>query len=184
MNVTFHVLGALATAAVLSPRREDPGPERLLARSDAPLLAAGFGAGVLLHGLLDWAPHSYPIRSAADAALGLALFLAAAAAARRRRRLLLAVCFLGCLFPDLTDLGPAIANRRLGCSLPTFTLFPWHRPEHSGSIYDGSRRAESLLCHLLAVGSSLALLYARQARLFGGRGRPGRLPAAAAGRAP
>lgn len=86
-------------------------------------------------------------------------------------RVLLSACYLGALFPDLVDLGPAIVNKRLGWSLPVVKIFPWHWPRYSGSVYDGSRRAESLVYHLLVGGGSLFLLYANRWRLLRRDGR-------------
>lgn len=110
MNVTFHVLGSIATAACLSSWRREESIRWIPGLRDAWLPVVGFAC--------------------------------------RHNGFLLGVCFIGSLFPDLIDLGPAIANKYLGLSLPVFKVFPWHWQEHSGSIYDGSRATESLLCHL------------------------------------
>ena len=171
MNVTFHAIASFATAAVLSSRLNTPDSPRLFQPSDLPVLAAGFAVGVLIHGLLDYAPHAYPIKSAVDVALSLAIFFTALLFVGRRRQFLLGVCFLGSIFPDLVDLGPTIMNTRLGWSLPVVKIFPWHWPQYSGSIYDGSRSAESLLYHFIVVGVSLGLLYACRVRLFRRHGR-------------
>ena len=173
MNVTFHVLASFATAAVLSSKRKPADEPRLFAPSDLPSLAVGFVTGVLMHGLLDYAPHAYPIKSAVDVLLSLALFVVMPLIVRRHHWLLLGVCFLGAVFPDLIDLGPAIANKRLGWSLPVVKVFPWHWREYSGSIYDGSRGGESFLYHLIVAGGSLVLLYAYRRQLFRGAGRVG-----------
>jgi hypothetical protein len=173
MNVTFHALASFATAAVLSSKLKSADSRRLFAPADLPILAVGFVAGVLMHGLLDYAPHAYSIKSAVDVLLSLALFSIALLLAGRRHWLLLGVCFLGCVFPDLVDLGPAIVNKRLGWSLPVVKVFPWHWREYSGSIYDGSRGVESFLYHLIVAGGSLILLYAYRRQLFRGAGRVG-----------
>jgi hypothetical protein len=86
----------------------------------------------------------------------------------------LVVCFVGCIFPDLIDLGPAIVNKRTGWSLPVVKIFPWHWREYSGSIYDGSRAVESSLYHLIVAGVCLILLYAYRRELFRGSSRIGR----------
>lgn len=111
-----------------------------------------------MHGLLDYLPHAYPINSVVDVVLSLALISIMLLLTERGRWLLLGVCFIGAIFPDLVDLGPAIVNIRLGWSLPVFKIFPWHWREYSGSIYDGSRGVESFLYHLIVAGGSLALL--------------------------
>ena len=165
MNVTFHALGSFATAAVLSARLL-PCDNCFFLRSDLPCLAVGFGAGVLLHGLLDFAPHSYPFSVALDIVLCLLLFAAFALLVRRRNFFLLVVCYLGSLFPDLIDLLPAMINKRLNLGLPVVKVFPWHWHEYSGSIYNGSRQFESNLCHLLLLAASVILLVIFKRRLF------------------
>jgi hypothetical protein len=167
MNVTFHTIIGLATAAVLSSRQKKTDSSRFFASSDIPVLATGFVIGILTHGLLDYLPHAYPIKSAVDVALSLALFSIMLLFVRKRHWLLLGACFVGSLFPDLVDLGPAILNKRLGWSLPVVKIFPWHWRQYSGSIYDGSRRVESLLYHLLVVGTGLGFLYVYRRQLFG-----------------
>jgi hypothetical protein len=159
MNVTFHTLTALGGAAVLASKKKDPERNAWVVSSDMPLLGLGFVAGVLTHGLLDYAPHSYPIESRLDMALSLSLFLVALFFSRIRHWVLAAACFFGSVFPDLADLGPAILNKQLGLSLFVVKIFPWHWREYSGSIYDGSRDAESLLYHVLVLSVGLYLLW-------------------------
>lgn len=131
-----------------------------------PLLAVGFVAGVLLHGLLDFVPHSYPIKSGLDVVFSLILFVAAIAFSKRQHRFLIGACFLGAIFPDLVDLGPAIVNNHLGWSVPVVKIFPWHWRQYSGSIYDRSRGFVSLFWHFLVVGFSVVLLYRYRRTLF------------------
>ena len=154
MNVTFHVLTGIAVAACLSPRQPSVKITSVI---------AGFGTTVALHGLLDHLPHSYPIKSTIDVALGLLLFGAAFLFAKPHLRPVLAACFLGCTFPDLLDFAPSILNHNLGLSLPVHkNFFPWHWKQYSGSIYDGSRKTESWLSHITAVAVALSLLWHRR----------------------
>lgn len=146
VNVTFHTIGAIATAAVLSSRRSaqcSPILDRL------PLLTVGFVAGILAHGALDHVPHTYPIPSAFDVFLGLTLFLVAIASSKHEHRVLLGACFAGSVLPDFIDLGPAIINRRLGWSLPVVKVFPlalatilWInlRPQMACELFPGALR--------------------------------------------
>ena len=122
--------------------------------------------GVILHGVLDLVPHSYPIRSDVDVVLSLALFACAMICAKRQNLILLAACFLGAIVPDVVDLAPAIVNHHLGWSLPVVKLFPWHWHRYSGSIYDGSHAAESLSLHLVVVALCAIFLYANRRSLF------------------
>jgi hypothetical protein len=115
---------------------------------------------------LDWVPHTYPINSVADVVIALALLTAGMVFVQPSHRVLLGACALGSLFPDFVDLAPAIINRRLAWSLPVVKFFPWHWRQYSGSIYDSSRKFESLLSHLLVIISSFALVYFYRRRFF------------------
>jgi hypothetical protein len=166
MNVSFHTLTALAVASAMSSRKRFANSAQPFISSDVPFLAVGFAIGVFSHGLLDVTPHAYPIKAVADVFLGLIVFVSAFIFAKTRNRLLVAACFAGCVFPDLVDLGPAILNKHLGCSLPVVKVFPWHWLRFSGSIYDGSRPMVSLLAHLMVVVASLGILCAFRKSLF------------------
>jgi hypothetical protein len=165
MNVTFHALASFATAAVLSAKLL-PCQNCFFLRSDLPFLAIGFVTGVLMHGILDFAPHSYPIWSKVDVPFCLAMFFLFAWLVKRRNLILLSACYVGCLFPDLLDLSSSIINKYVGTNLPVYKFFPWHWHIYSGSIYDGSRRFESNLWHLLLFVTSVTLLVVFRRRLF------------------
>jgi hypothetical protein len=130
------------------------------------MLPIGFTAGVLLHGLLDYVPHSYPLRSGPDVAFGLILFLLAITWAKRKHRPLVGACCFGSVLPDVVDLGPAIVNRLFGWSLPVVKIFPWHWHQYSGSIYDGTKRLESLVLHLGVIMLSVGTIYFYRKSLF------------------
>jgi len=134
---------------------------------DVPFLPAiGFVIGVLLHGLLDYVPHSYPIDSRLDVSLSLALASLAIVVSKPKNRFLVLACYLGSIFPDLIDLGPTVINKSLGWSMPTVKIFPWHWPRYSGSIYDGGKSLESLIFHIVIVALSIGLLYGYRRALF------------------
>jgi len=130
------------------------------------VLAVGLGIGVLAHGLLDVAPHSYPLPSVPDVAIALAIFVVSVVLAKREQHLLVLACFAGAALADLVDLGPEITNRHLGMRLPVVQVFPWHWHQYSGSIYDGSRWVQSLIAHFAVVGVSLVLLWRYRRSLF------------------
>ncbi len=161
MNTTFHMLAGVATAAAYS---------QTATRRPITVLGLGFATSVALHGVMDYVPHSYPIKPAADVILALALFAGAFCLAKREARPLLIACCLGAIFPDLVDLASAILNRRAGLSLPVVHLFPWHWKEYSGSIYDGSRRVASFSAHLLVLLAVAGSIYSFRSRLFGRKG--------------
>lgn len=162
MNVTFHIVSAVGAAAVLSSIRKNGTRYEPSAPSNLSVLTVAFIAGALLHGLLDYAPHSYPINSVVDVGVSLVLLTAATVLVNPKHRLLLSVCFLGTLLPDLVDLGPAIINKQLGWALPVVKIFPWHWRQYSGSIYDGSRKFQSMILHLLVLSASLGFVYAHR----------------------
>jgi hypothetical protein len=164
MNVTFHALGSFATAAVLSL---NPA-ENWRSVSALKKYIIGFVAGILIHGVLDFLPHQYPLPSKIDVVLALFLFLLVLFVAQRQNFLLVLICLAGCVFPDVVDLGPVIVDKYLQISLPRlpFRLFPWHLKEYSGSIYDGSRSVESGLYHLLFLLICFGLIYFNRKRFF------------------
>jgi hypothetical protein len=156
MNVIFHSLASVATAAFLSAQLKD---KPINSTTGVTVLVIGFGTGILLHGLLDWLPHQYPLPSVLDVGASLILFSIVFMFARLEARWVLFGCFLGAIFPDLVDLGPAIVNKQMQLHLPTAKVFPWHWKEYSGSIYDGSRHWLSILNHLVVAGISGCLIF-------------------------
>jgi hypothetical protein len=103
MNVIFHTLASVATTAVLSAQlKEKP----LTSTAGFTVLGVGFATGVLLHGLLDWSPHQYPLAAAVDIVVSLILFAVVFLLAYHEARWILFACFLGAISPDLVDLGP------------------------------------------------------------------------------
>jgi hypothetical protein len=155
MNVMFHTVASIATASVLSAQlKEKP----IKSATGLTILAAGFATGILLHGVLDWSPHQYPLPSVPDVVVSLIPFSAMFMVAHHEARWILFACFLGAIFPDLVDLGPAILKKQMQLNLATVKIFPWHWKQYSGSIYDGSRQWLSNLNHLLVAGVSGCLI--------------------------
>lgn len=164
MNVIFHTLASVATAAVLSTQLKEKKPINSI--TGLTILVIGFTTGILLHGLLDWIPHQYPLPSVLDVVVSLILFSIIFLRAHNEARWILFACFLGAIFPDLVDLGPAILNRQMQLHLPTAKIFPWHWKEYSGSIYDGSRHWLSIFNHLVVAGMSGCLILKFRQRLL------------------
>jgi len=160
MNVTFHVLAGLATAALLCNGDMECPRERGARPWQAGL--AGCVTGIGIHGLLDWLPHAYPIPSVVDVILALCVVSVAVGCAQRRHRLLVLASFLGAVLPDVVDLAPQLMNRHMGTALPVVRVFPWHWPAYSGSLYDGSRALESAVHHVWVVGASIGILVLRR----------------------
>jgi hypothetical protein len=157
MNVIFHVLTGAAVAATLSPEKSPV---------TGGVLVVGLVTTAGVHGLLDYIPHSYPINSAIDVGAAVILFCVLLIFAKAHVRPLLVTCFLGSIVPDLIDLGPGILNRHVGLGLPEVKVFPWHWRQYSGSIYDGTRRADSNLAHATVLATALGLIWRSRDRLF------------------
>jgi hypothetical protein len=151
VNVAFHELAGVAlaqeTAAWLEARPPTAPPSRV-----AWLLAVGLA--VLSHGILDALPHYYPLPSAVDVAVSLALVAGGLAAFPRGRRWwLLAVC-LAAVLPDIIDHVPDDLHRHVSPSIPVPpNLFPWHWLTGSGSLTGrtGPLWRESLTNHVIVV---------------------------------
>jgi hypothetical protein len=168
MNVTFHALGSFAVAAVLSLKAAESEFFGLKNSSTWLKMAIGFVAGILIHGILDFLPHQYPLRSKFDVIFALGLLALTVFLAQKQNRLLILVCFGGAIFSDIIDLSAEIVNKYLGISIPhlPFKIFPWHWKEYSGSIYDGSQAVESNIYHILVLLICLGLLHAYRKRFF------------------
>lgn len=133
MNVLFHTTTAIGVAVLLTDTN------RLQTAPAKKILATGvfaFLLGILAHGALDYVPHCYPLPSKVDAVLGLAMILGLLWRTNPPYRLVMGLACLGCVFPDVIDLSPAILNKYAGFSLPVYgNLFPWHWKAYSGSLY-------------------------------------------------
>lgn len=81
-------------------------------------LTIGFIVGILTQGVLDYLPHSYPFRSRFYIVFAFLLFVVGFIISQRQNKLLVAVCFAGCIFPDVNDLGGEIVNKHQGIPVP------------------------------------------------------------------
>lgn len=164
MNVTFHAIGSFATVAVLSL---NPA-ESWRSASAFKKYLIGFVVGILVHGVLDFLPHQYPLPSKIDVVLASLLLPLFLLISQKQNFFLILACFAGSVFPDVIDLGPVIVDKYLHISLPqlSFRMFPWHLKEYSGSIYDGSRLFESNLYHILFSLICFSLIYAYRKNIF------------------
>lgn len=129
--------------------------------------AAGFTAGIIVHALLDYAPHCYPVNSRVDFISSFILLGTLIVTARKQYRLLLCCCLTGSVFPDIADLLPAIVNKQLGWHLPVSRtpLFPWHQKVYSGSLYSGNCSISNINTGMvLAIVTGMILLKRRRLR--------------------
>ncbi len=151
MNVLFHTITGSTLATVISSKKY---PKHFKVK----ILFLGFLLGILSHGILDFIPHQYPISSKIDVFASVVFIASVLLSTKTPNRLIFAFCFLGTIFPDLIDLGPQIVNKLIGINLPTFKIFPWHRPQYSGSIFDGSHALLSNIIHLIVILLNLIVL--------------------------
>ena len=164
MNVTFHTIGSFAAAAILSLKKT----ENWRSLSALKKYLIGFAAGIIVHGVLDLLPHQYPIPSKVDVIVAPILLVLFLLASQKQNFLLILICFAGCVFPDVIDLGPTIVDKYLRIVLPRlpFRLFPWHTVKYSGSIYDGSRGLESAVYHISFLLICFSLIYVYRKSVF------------------
>jgi hypothetical protein len=155
VNVAFHQLVGIAitheTAAWMGAPLEAPDPA---ARTRATIWATAFGLAILSHGVLDALPHYYPLSSAADTLVSLALVAVWLCLIPRWLRGPLLLVGVGALLPDIIDHVPDDLRKHLGWNIPVPpNLFPWHWPTGSGSLpgRTGPLWIESLTYHLIVV---------------------------------
>ncbi len=153
MNVTFHTIASITTASIFCIKKDD------IVWNTSKFLIV-FVVGILVHGVLDYLPHQYPIRSKVDIGVALFLFILTLFFIEKKNYLLLLIAFIGGIFPDLVDLSSGIADKHFGLLLPqlSFKIFPWHWKEYSGSIYDGTREIESAIYHISVVLIGICVL--------------------------
>lgn len=126
---------------------------------DLPWLAAGLAGNVLLHGLMDVAPHTYPLPWRLDMAAAFGLIVVALALVRRRYILLFSATFMGGILPDLVDQGPGLLNQLLGLQLPERELFGFHSLRYVVSAHLGHEVLFSVISHTLVLGGCTLVLF-------------------------
>jgi len=160
LNVLFHIAAGLSTAVLISDTSQltkDAEYQQIV-----PVALSGFVIGVISHGALDYIPHCYPINSKLDISLGLLSILVLLWLSKGRYKWIFLGSLLGCIFPDLVDLAPAMLDQAFNLGLPEFKkLFPWHWKQYSGSIYSGECEV-SFINHCLVLLTSSIVWWARR----------------------
>ena len=134
MNVFFHVTTAIGIVAVVSDTLRMDNSKATIVPS-----VCAFVLGIIIHGVIDYMPHTYPFPAKVDVIFSLTIILLVLLQARRRYRLIVAMSFLGCVFPDLVDLLPALISKITGLNIPLYDkIFPFHQKDNSGSIFVGT----------------------------------------------
>jgi len=176
VNVTFHCAASVGIAHLTSRLLADP--DQAARPQTGVVIASSFLLGVLSHGVLDGLLHQYPIPFMIDPPLAVALISLWCLLVQPRFRLLFTLTFVGAVLPDVIDLGSGIGklllHRRLptvaewlGFHLPAGHFFPWHWPEGSGSIFDGTRDFVSLTNHLIVMCFVMAAVWTNR-KVFSG----------------
>ncbi len=157
MNILFHLTTGIAIITTLADT-EQLEKEPLIQTFKVGISA--FIIGIISHGALDYIPHCYPISSKVDVSIGFLLLLFCIWKVRNRYKIVVSFALLGCIFPDLLDLAPALINKYLGLELPIFNkIFPWHFHEYSGSIYTENCTVSTINHSLVVLTSCLIILF-------------------------
>lgn len=155
MNVLFHSTLGIATVAITAhffPLSED---KEIFRKSDVPVLLFLFGINIVIHGVLDIAPHTYPLSSIYDVILSLCFMPLVFTFVNRQCWVLLLAAYIGSVFPDIIDIGIPKAMKTIGIDWNIPRLFPWHFKEFSGSIYTDTFSLPSLVSHLFVLSAEL-----------------------------
>jgi hypothetical protein len=134
MNELFHVISGIGIAAMLTDteavERENSFQNKM------PTIFYVFSVGIISHAILDYLPHTYPIEPKVDVILSIILASILIILSKRSYRLIVASSLLGCIFPDIIDIGPKMLHVNFGFSIPIHSqIFPWHWKSYSGSLY-------------------------------------------------
>lgn len=159
MNVLFHL--ASSTVIPVLVIQASARPKGFKKMSLNAFMA--FILGIISHGTLDYIPHCYPIPSKIDVTVGAVFIAFVLWKVKFSFKLIYFTAMIGCIFPDLLDLGPSIANDILGLNLPIFDkVFPWHFSEYSGSLYYQDCTVSMINHALLFVVIGIVLWYCRR----------------------
>jgi len=135
VNVLFHTSAAIGIIAIVVKENKS---DSIFSSNSIKQGLLSFVLGVTSHGVLDVIPHCYPFNSKLDAIASFLIMASIIFFIKNKYRFAVGMAFVGCFFPDLVDLSPQILNKYLGLNLPKLAnLFPFHKHEYSGSIYNG-----------------------------------------------
>lgn len=155
MNVLFHFSTGVGLSILLSDTQENiQSPRQKFQKGLSAIVL-----GVISHGVLDYAPHCYPINSTLDISLGFMAMLAYIYFTKPQLRYLSICALVACILPDLIDLLPSMLNNQFGTSLPILDkIFPWHWKSQSGSIYNGDCNVSNIN-HILCIVAVILIIW-------------------------
>lgn len=147
MNILFHLAAGFGIVIVVCDSKAPSSNVNTWYTA-----AIGMVIAFVSHGLLDYAPHCYPINSKVDFVIGGILLLLLSSLAKGKYKLILFSTLIGSVLPDIIDLFPSILNKQLNFSFPTYNkIFPWHWKKYSGSIYNDDCNTSNVNISLLFV---------------------------------
>ncbi len=123
MNIIFHTAVGITSAVAINNNRRTS--DFIRKNKLIGLLFCVF-INILLHGILDFLPHTYPITPWLDIILSLGIIIYLVIRSKWSEYVIILECFLGAILPDIIDLGPSLVNKYMGTSFSEITLFPWH----------------------------------------------------------
>ena len=131
MNALIHIVTGVGVAIAVTDTKEIKTKKEIIKTA-----FIGFFIAIVSHGLLDYAPHCYPINSKIDFIGSLLALILLTFFCVKTFRLIMFNCLIGAVLPDVIDLLPSILNKQFGLNLPIYgKMFPWHWKEFSGSMY-------------------------------------------------
>lgn len=160
MNIFFHVATAVGVTAALIDTNcieseKDSYKTGLLSMF----------CSCIIHGILDYIPHTYPFSPKLDTVISLMLIILLIRRANKKYRIILLLAIFGSILPDLIDLLPSISAKYTGFLLPAYgKVFPWHWSEYSGSIF-GKNDAVSDINHILVLTVICVVCWCRKTDL-------------------
>lgn len=160
MNIFFHIVTAVgATAALADTNRIESSKDSLK------IGILSMFCSCIIHGIIDYIPHTYPFSPKIDVAISLMLIIILIWRANKKYRVILSLSILGSILPDLIDLLPSIFQKYTGVSLPAYgKVFPWHWPGYSGSIFGKSDNVSDIN-HILVLGLTFIICWCRRTDL-------------------
>ncbi len=163
MNELFHVISGIGITAILTDT--ETAEDKSSLQNKLPVVFYACSAGFITHAVLDYLPHTYPIKPKVDVIVSMILISILVLSARKSYRLIVAGSLLGCILPDLIDIGPKMLNSYFGLSVPIHRqLFPWHWKSYSGSLY-GRGYTVSAINHSVFFMLLLIIFWRRRTRL-------------------
>ncbi|MDR2956429.1 MAG: hypothetical protein LBV43_15255 [Prevotella sp.] len=157
MNILFHLVTSVGVTVIVT----DTTGICKVREGIIPGICA-FSAGLIIHGILDYLPHTYPFSATVDVFLSLLVVAALIISSKPKYWLIICLAMLGSVFPDVIDLLPSILNKYLTFDLPVGNkIFPWHWADYSGSIFIGKSIASDIN-HFSVLIITIIVCYCRR----------------------